>query len=80
MRALADFPEEVEQAAHGRGAHRMTRYGQDLARIFHSFYTNCRVLGDDPALTAARLALVEASRIVLRNICEILGIDAPERM
>ena len=80
MRALADFPEEVEQAAHTRGAHRMTRYAQELARIFHSFYTNCRVLGDDPALTAARLALVQASRIVLRNVCGILGIEAPERM
>jgi len=58
----------------------MTRYAQELARIFHSFYTNCRVLGDDPALTAARLALVQASRIVLRNVCGILGIEAPERM
>jgi len=80
MRALADFPEEVEHAAHSRAAHRMTRYAQDTARAFHAFYTTCRVLGDDPALTAARLALVDASRIVLRNVCGILGIEAPERM
>jgi arginyl-tRNA synthetase len=58
----------------------MTRYAQETARAFHAFYTTCRVLGDDPALTAARMALVDASRIVLRNVCGILGIEAPERM
>jgi arginyl-tRNA synthetase len=58
----------------------MTRFARELAAVFHSFYTNCRVLGDDPDLTAARLALVRAARIVLRIVLNIIGVSAPEKM
>jgi len=80
MRKLADFPEEVEAAARLYEPHRMTRFATELAGVFHQFYTNCRVLGDDPALTAARLILAGAALIALRNILRLLGVAAPERM
>jgi arginyl-tRNA synthetase len=58
----------------------MTRYARELAATFHGFYTNCRVLGDDAALTAARLALVQAALTVLRIALSTMGVSAPEKM
>jgi len=79
-RRLADFPEEVALAATAREVHRLTRYATDLATLFHKFYDTCRVLGEDGGLTRARLALVDATRIALRNALRLLGVSAPERM
>jgi arginyl-tRNA synthetase len=80
MRKLAELPDEVDQAAARYEPHRMTRYARELAAVFHGFYTNCRVLGDDRELTAARLALVQAARTVLRIVLGIMGVSAPEQM
>jgi len=80
MRKLAELPDEIAQAAARYEPHRMTRYARELAATFHGFYTNCRVLGDDPALTAARLSLVTAARMVLGAVLRLLGVSAPERM
>ncbi len=80
MRKLAELPDEVDQAAARYEPHRMTRYARELAAVFHGFYTNCRVLGDDRELTAARLALVQATRTVLRIVLGIMGVSAPEQM
>lgn len=78
--ALAQFPDEVVAAAASRGPHRLTVYARTLAERFHRFYGDCRVLGDDPALSAARLDLCRATRQVLANSLELLGVSAPERM
>jgi arginyl-tRNA synthetase len=80
IRKLADFPDEVQGAAVAREPHRMTRYAQDLASTFSAFYRDCWVLGQEPAVTAGRLAIVGACRIVLRNVLTILGVSAPESM
>lgn len=80
MRKLSDLGEEVRQAAERYETHRITRYARELAGVFHSFYTNCRVLGDDRQLTAARLTLVSATRTVLRIALRIAGVSAPEQM
>jgi len=80
VRKLAELPDEVELAAERREPHRMTRYALEVASGFHSFYTHCRVLGDDEAVTAARLALCAATRQVLANVLAIMGIRAPEEM
>jgi len=80
MRKLADFPAEVRAAALAHEPHRMTCFAQDLAATFHAFYRDCWVLGQDPAVTAARLVLVDCSRIVLRNVLTLLGVAAPERL
>jgi arginyl-tRNA synthetase len=79
-RKLADLPAEVLTAGELREVHRLTRYATDLATLFHKFYDTCRVLGDDPEVTATRLALVRATRIALGNTLSLLGVSAPERM
>jgi arginyl-tRNA synthetase len=80
MRKLADLPEEIEQAAVRYEPHRMTRYARELAAVFHVFYTNCRVLTEEAELTAARLALVMATRTALRIVLSTIGVSAPEQM
>jgi arginyl-tRNA synthetase len=80
MRKLAEFPEEIIGAADAREAHRLTRYVNELATLFHSFYTRCRVVTDDAPLTQARLLLCDATRTVLRNALTLMGVSAPERM
>jgi arginyl-tRNA synthetase len=80
MRKLAEFPEEVISAADSREPHRLTRYVNDLATTFHSFYTRCRVVTEDVAMSQARLVLCDATRIVVRNALNLMGVNAPERM
>jgi arginyl-tRNA synthetase len=80
LRKIAEFPEIVEAAAEALAPNKLTRYAEDLAATFHQFYTQCHVLTDDAALTAARLALVDASRITLAGVLGLIGVGAPERM
>ncbi|MRS12176.1 MAG: arginine--tRNA ligase [Actinobacteria bacterium] len=80
LRKLAEFPEVVEVAARQRAPHKLTTYAEELASAFHQFYTHCQVVVDDPALRAARLALADASRIVLARALGLLGVSAPQRM
>ncbi|SDT13859.1 arginyl-tRNA synthetase [Nocardioides scoriae] len=84
LRALAEFPRVVTSAAELRAPHRVARYLEELAGTYHRFYDSCRVLpmGDEEAgeLHAARLLLVDATRVVLANGLGLLGVSAPERM
>ncbi|WP_445257990.1 arginine--tRNA ligase [Nocardioides aurantiacus] len=84
LRSLAEFPRVVTSAAELRQPHRVARYLEELAGTYHRFYDSCRVLpmGDEPAgdLHAARLLLVDATRVVLANGLGLLGVSAPERM
>jgi arginyl-tRNA synthetase len=81
---LAQFPRVVASAAELREPHRVARYLEELAGVYHRFYDVCRVLpqGDDEVtdLTRARLWLCEATRTVLANGLGLLGVSAPERM
>jgi arginyl-tRNA synthetase len=60
--------------------HHLPFYAQELATVFHQFYKLCRVISDDEALTAARLKLVQAARIVLAKTLHLMGMTAPETM
>lgn len=80
IRKIADLPDEIIGAAINEEPHRLTRYAHELASLFHSFYNSCRVLIDDEELKNARLVLVEATRITLRNVLHLLGVSAPDRM
>jgi arginyl-tRNA synthetase len=84
LRALADFPRVVGAAAQLREPHRVARYLEDTAAAFHRFYDSCRVLpmGDEVPgdIHRARLLLVAATRVVLANGLDLLGVSAPERM
>jgi arginyl-tRNA synthetase len=84
LRALAQFPRVVASASELREPHRVARYLEQTAGIFHRFYDNCRVLpmGDEEPgdLHRARLLLVAATRTVFENGLGLLGVSAPERM
>lgn len=80
LKKLAEFPEEVLEAALAREPHRMTRYLLELAGLFHYFYTRHRVLGEKPEVMAARLVLAKVTGQVLRNALGLIGVTAPERM
>jgi len=84
LRALAELPRVVQQAASMREPHRVARYLEATAATFHKFYDECRVLpmGDEEVteLHRARLALVGATQVVLANGLGLLGVTAPERM
>jgi arginyl-tRNA synthetase len=77
---LLDFPDAVATAADRRETHEVPRYAYELASAFSAFYRDCKVLSEDEELSAARLALVDATRSVLANALGLLGISAPESM
>ena len=80
MRRLSEFPAMLAEAASELTPHAVAFYLRDLAGDFHSFYNSDRVLVDDESLKLARLALLAATRQVLSNGLEILGVSAPEQM
>ena len=82
MAKAAMLPNEISICAENSDPSRITRYVLDLASLFHSFYNapKCRVKGDDKNLTLARLYLISAVKTVIKNVLDILGIDAPEKM
>ncbi len=82
LRSLSELPEVVEGATLGRAPHQVTTWVRDLAGRFHGFYHDCYVVADsvDPALSQARLWLVEAVRIGLAIGLDLLGVAAPDSM
>ena len=82
--ALSDFPRIVASAAEFREPHRVARYLEELAGVYHGFYADCRVLplGDEAiaSIHSARAALCAATMQVLANGLDLLGVSAPERM
>jgi arginyl-tRNA synthetase len=81
MQKLAEYPEMLERAANDLAPHDVAFYLRDVASSFHSYYAAERFLLDDNAsLTRARLALLAATRQVLRNGLALLGVSAPDKM
>lgn len=80
MKLLAAFPEEVYEIGQAREPNRLINYMMNVASAFHSFYTQCRVLGEDKELSAARLYLARVCQIVLANALRMAGVSAPEAM
>ncbi len=81
LKKLVEFPEVMEIALNVLEPQIVATYLQSLAGTFHKFYSECRVITDDRALTQARLALIGAVKIVLANsLTNILGVQAPEKM
>ena len=81
---LAEFPRVVAAAAQFREPHRVARYLEELAGVYHGFYADCRVLplGDEATspIHSARANLCAATKQVLKNGLDLLGVSAPERM
>ncbi len=78
---LLRLPEVVEDAAAAHEVHALTTYATELATAFHAYYRDRRVIDTgDPETSAARLALVTATRLALANTLALLGISAPDSM
>jgi arginyl-tRNA synthetase len=80
IRKLGEFPFAVKSAASSLEPNRIVAYLNELARLFHSFYTECRVVSDDHVLSKTRLYLVGCVRTVLANGLRLLNISLPEKM
>jgi arginyl-tRNA synthetase len=80
IKQLDGFPEEIEVAAKNLEPHRITYYLGELVANFHRFYHEHRIISDRPDLAQARLALIRAVRIVIKNGLHLLGVSAPEQM
>ena len=74
------FPQIVIDSAENLQTQNLTQYSIDLAKDLQKFYENCRVISDDKELTKARIILISACKIVLKNALDIMGINSPERM
>jgi arginyl-tRNA synthetase len=81
LKKLGEFPLAVGEAAVKRMPHRITNYIFELASVFHSFYNADKVLDvENPERTKARLGLIKAVQITLKNALELIGVSAPEKM
>jgi len=80
LRLLGDFPEQIERAAQQHEPSIIATYLLDLGSAFNTFYQKHRVIGEDAALTDARLVLVQSLRTVIRKGLDLLGMKCPERM
>ncbi len=80
MKKLIKFPELTEDISESLAVHQLTTYSIEVADLFHKYYERYRVIGEEKELMKARLNLVLATKIVLRNTLSLLGVSAPERM
>lgn len=80
VKQLAAYPDVVDDAARELAVHKIPYYLQELAARFHAYYYKNRFVGDDPALTRARLVLAGAVGQVIKNGLGLLGVSAPTRM
>ncbi|MBQ8392111.1 MAG: arginine--tRNA ligase [Clostridia bacterium] len=80
LETLARLPEEIAASAQSFDPSNLTHYLIDVASHFHSFYNACRVRDEEEKLMCARLKLIESTRIVIKNVLDILGVSAPEKM
>ena len=81
IKKMAQFPECLNFCSAELDPYALTRYMLEFALVYHKFYDRCKIIDlQEPVLSAQRLALVDAARIVFANGLKLLGITAPEKM
>jgi len=80
IKQLIRLLEIIKDTAKDYQVQRIPQYALDLAASFHQFYRDCKVLTESRPLYEARLALISATKIVLKNTLDLMGISAPEKM
>ncbi|HEY0906400.1 MAG TPA: arginine--tRNA ligase [Methylophilus sp.] len=80
MQVLSQYPELVANACEALAPHMIANYLKELAAALHSYYNDTKFLVDDEAVKLARLSLITATRTVLQNGLQLLGVSAPEKM
>ena len=80
IKKLAEFPYIIQDATKNAEPHILSDYLRELASIFHNFYHNCRIIGEEALIMSGRLALATATKNIIANGLNILGISSPEKM
>ena len=80
MQKLSEFPDVVQQAANDLAPHMIANYLKECASELHSYYNDTKFLVDDTSTKLARMALITATRHVLKNGLHLLGVSAPSKM
>lgn len=80
IREMIKFPEIIEDIVKDYQVQRLPQYAIKIADAFHKFYENCRVISEDKNVTEARLTLVFATKTILKNTLELMGVSAPQKM
>jgi arginyl-tRNA synthetase len=80
IKHMHQYAEELYYSAVNFEPHKLANYLENLASLFHKFYTECRIIGSEKKLAEARIALIISVKIILRNGLKILSIEAPEKM
>jgi arginyl-tRNA synthetase len=80
IRHLLKLPYLIEEAIKTLEVNPLTTYALEVATLFHRFYETQKVISEDKKLTAARLSLLKATQITLKNTLDLLGVSAPEHM
>lgn len=80
IRHIAALPNCINEAAKDYNSSKITKYLCDLAQLFHKFYDNCKIKGEEENILQSRLSLCVATKTVFKNLLDLLKVDAPEKM
>ena len=80
IRHIAALPNCINEAAKDYNPSKITKYLCDLAQLFHKFYDNCKIKGEEENILRSRLSLCVATKTVFKNLLDLLKVDAPEKM
>lgn len=80
IRHIAALPNCINEAAKDYNPSKITKYLCDLAQLFHKFYDNCKIKGEEENILQSRLSLCVATKTVIKNLLDLLKVDAPEKM
>ena len=80
IRQIASLPETINEAASEYNPSKITRYVLELAQLFHKFYDTCKIKGESEDIIQSRLSLCLAVKIVIKNMLDLLKVEAPEKM
>lgn len=80
IRHIAALPNCINEAAKDYNPSKITKYLCDLAQLFHKFYDNCKIKGEEENILQSRLSLCVATKTVFKNLLNLLKVDAPEKM
>jgi len=80
IKRLLRFSEIIEDTVNDYQVQRITKYALELAESFHKFYSKCKVITEDKEIMNKRLAIILATKIVLKNTLDLMGISSPEKM
>ncbi len=80
IRQLAALPDTINEAAKAYDPSKITRYSYELAQLFHKFYDTCKIKGEEENVMLSRLALCTAVKTVIKNLLDLLKVEAPEKM